>query len=321
MTRLRQARAENFSTFSKFLRGERCYHRAMSATSILLLRERSERALETLLPTGELAPSKLLEAMRYATLGGGKRMRPLLVYAAGCALGVPFDALDAPASAVEMIHAYSLIHDDLPAMDDDELRRGKPTCHIAYGEAIAILAGDALQALAFEVLGLALPLSEQAKSRMVLRLASACGPSGMAGGQAIDLASIGQSLGLAELDRMHAHKTGALITASVMLGADAAQCTDAGVLQALENYGRDFGLAFQIHDDVLDVEGETAVIGKPKGSDAARGKPTYPAAIGLEASKQRCLELKQRALQAITPLGEKGALLRELAHYAIEREH
>lgn len=284
------------------------------------LQTRAELALETALPAGELEPSQLFAAMRYSTLGGGKRMRPLLVYAAGCALGVDLDALDAPAAAVEMIHAYSLIHDDLPAMDDDELRRGKPTCHIAFGEATAILAGDALQAMAFEVLGRAVPLSESAKSRMVMRLALACGPTGMAGGQAIDLASVGKSLDVAALDRMHAHKTGALILASVMLGADAALCTDPKALQALERYGRNFGLAFQIHDDILDIEGDTAVIGKPQGSDQARGKPTYPAAIGLEASKARCLELKQTALAAVDELGESAWLLRELVHYAISRK-
>ncbi len=283
------------------------------------LQNRAEAALTLALPQGELTPSKLFEAMRYATLGGGKRMRPLLVYAAGSALGVDLDALDAPAVAVEMIHAYSLIHDDLPAMDNDALRRGKPTCHIAYGEAIAILAGDALQAMAFEVLARAVPLSEPAKSRMVMRLALACGPNGMAGGQAIDLASVGAHLNCNELDRMHAHKTGALITAAVMLGSDAALCTDPAIIDALENYGNHFGLAFQIHDDILDVEGDTSVIGKPQGSDIERGKPTYPAAIGLDASKRRCIELKERALTAIEPLGASAETLRTLANYAIER--
>jgi len=291
----------------------------MTIFSVSDLKVRAELALENFLPQGELAPSRLLEAMRYCTLGGGKRMRPLLVYAAGSALGVKLDALDAPACAVEMIHAYSLIHDDLPAMDNDELRRGKPTCHIEFGEATAILAGDALQALAFEVLGNSVPLAEQAKSAMVLRLAQACGPTGMAGGQAIDLASIGMTLDESQLDRMHAFKTGALITASVMLGADAAKCTDPMLLNALASYGQNFGLAFQIHDDILDVEGDTATIGKPQGSDALRGKPTYPAAIGIEASKRRCLQLKERALAAILPFKAKGELLKELAHYAIER--
>jgi farnesyl diphosphate synthase len=284
------------------------------------LQSRAERALSQALPAGELAPGQLFEAMRYSTLGGGKRMRPLLVYAAGTALGVTLDALDAPACAVEMIHAYSLIHDDLPAMDNDELRRGKPTCHIAFGEAMAILAGDSLQALAFEVLSLSAPLNESAKSRMVLRLAQACGPNGMAGGQAIDLACVGQKLDEAALDRMHSFKTGALIWASVMLGADAALCSEPAVLDALSRYGHDFGLAFQIHDDILDVEGDTATIGKPQGSDAARGKPTYPAAIGLAASKARCLMLKHRALSAIAHFGPNADLLRELVHQAIERK-
>jgi farnesyl diphosphate synthase len=289
-------------------------------SSIAQLQDRAERALSQVLPSDELAPGQLFAAMRYSTLDGGKRMRPLLVYAAGMALGMDLDALDAPAAAVEMIHAYSLIHDDLPAMDNDELRRGKATCHIAFGEAMAILAGDALQALAFEVLGQAVPLSESAKSRMVMRLALACGPYGMAGGQAIDLASVGMRLSEAELDRMHGYKTGALITASVLMGADAALCTDPAILHALEQYGRDFGLAFQIHDDILDVEGDTAVIGKPQGSDVARGKPTYPAAIGLGQSKARCFMLKERALNALEPLGAHAGLLRELAHFAIERK-
>lgn len=291
----------------------------MHDVELIELQNRTEIALEQALPVGELNPSTLFEAMRYSTLGGGKRMRPLLVYAAGAALGVDRDSLDAPAVAVEMIHAYSLIHDDLPAMDDDALRRGKPSCHIAFGEAIAILAGDALQAMAFEVLARAVPISEPAKSRMVMRLALACGPNGMAGGQAIDLASVGRRLNVEELDRMHAHKTGALITSAVMLAADAALCTDPSILTALENYGAYFGLSFQIHDDILDVEGDSSVIGKPQGSDIKRGKPTYPAAIGLNASKQRCIELKERALHAIKPLGDRARLLHALANYAIER--
>ncbi len=285
------------------------------------LQLRAENALITVLPEHELPPSRLFEAMRYSTLGGGKRMRPLLVYATGWCLGVELDALDAPAAAVEMIHAYSLIHDDLPAMDDDDLRRGKPTCHIEFGEAMAILAGDALQAMAFEVLSCSVPLSEPAKSRMVLRLAKACGPTGMAGGQAIDLASVGAALNEAELDRMHSHKTGALISAAVLMGADAALCTDPAVMQALKTYGDAFGLAFQIHDDILDIEADTGVLGKPQGSDQAKGKPTYPVAIGLAASKQRCLHLKKRALDAVAHFGERGALLRELADYAIARRY
>lgn len=293
----------------------------LSEVTLQTLAQRAERVLKLRLPSERIEPRILHSAMRYSVLGGGKRMRPLLVYAAGLALGARLSRLDAPACAVEIIHAYSLIHDDLPSMDNDELRRGKPTCHIAFGEATAILAGDALQALAFSVLAAARLASNRRKVRMLQRLADACGPAGMAGGQAIDLAAVGKPLGEADLDQMHGFKTGALIVASVLLGADVAGVTDSSVLRTLESYGRDFGLAFQIHDDILDVEGDTATLGKPQGSDAARGKPTYPAAIGLQASKLRCQQLKERALAAVEPLGPPAELLRQLAHYAIARAY
>ena len=253
--------------------------------------------------------------MRYAALGGGKRLRPLLTYAAGHALGYDGPELDAPACAVELIHAYSLVHDDLPAMDDDTLRRGRPTCHIVFGEAMAILAGDALQALAFEIL--ARSTSPQGLP-MLNTLGHACGAEGMAGGQALDLASTGHSLNLAELEHMHACKTGALIRAAVRLGALAAGA-DARALEALDRYAAAVGLAFQIRDDVLDVEGESRTLGKTAGKDAAAGKPTFPSIIGLDASHARVAELTDTALDAIAPFGERSAWLDELARYAAYR--
>ncbi len=260
--------------------------------------------------------------MRYAVLGGGKRLRPLLVYAAAHALGEDGSSLDAAACAVELIHAYSLVHDDLPAMDDDALRRGRPTCHIVFGEAMAILAGDALQALAFEILADdAARRTDAATGIAMLRaLGQACGAEGMAGGQALDLAAVGRPLALGELEHMHACKTGALIRASVQLGALAAGA-DADTLQALDRYAHAVGLAFQVRDDILDVEGESAVIGKTAGKDAAAAKPTFPSIIGLDASRARLAELTDTALAAIAPLGEHATLLEELALYAAHRHY
>ena len=281
---------------------------------------RAEQALERGLPPAEQSPAELHHAMRYAVLGGGKRLRPLLVYAAAHALGTDSVALDAAACAVELIHAYSLVHDDLPAMDDDALRRGQPTCHIVYGEAMAILAGDALQALAFEILAddMARQLDAATVVAMLHALGRACGAEGMAGGQALDLAAVGRKLSLAELEQMHACKTGALIRASVQLGALIAGA-DADTLDALDRYAHAVGLAFQVRDDILDVEGESAVIGKTAGKDAAAGKPTFPSIIGLEASCERLAELTDIALTAIAPLGNRGVLLQELAHYSANR--
>ncbi len=278
---------------------------------------RAERALEQRLPPAEQSPAPLHGAMRYAVLGGGKRLRPLLVYAAGQALGESGPSLDAAACAVELIHAYSLVHDDLPAMDDDALRRGRPTCHIVFGEAMAILAGDALQALAFEI------LCEDAGNAAVGMekqrvLGRACGAEGMAGGQALDLAAVGRTLTLAELEHMHACKTGALIRASVRLGALTA-AADTAALDMLDRYAAALGLAFQVRDDILDVEGDAAVIGKTAGKDAAADKPTFPSIIGLDASRDRLRELTEMALAAVAPLGDAGALLRELALYAAHR--
>jgi geranylgeranyl pyrophosphate synthase len=283
---------------------------------------RADDALTRALPADDLPPVELHGAMRYAVLGGGKRLRPLLVYAAGHALGRDDAILDAPACAVEIIHAYSLVHDDLPAMDDDDLRRGRPTCHIVYGEAMAILAGDALQALAFEMLATPREAGDAgARIAMLRTLGAACGAEGMAGGQAFDLSAVGHKLTLDELERMHAYKTGALIRASVRLGALAAGCTDDALLARLDRYGHAVGLAFQVRDDILDVEGESAVIGKTAGKDAAADKPTFPSIIGLEASRQRLADLVDDALDAIAPLGARGEWLAELARYSAHRAH
>jgi len=279
---------------------------------------RAERALERCLPSTGHAPGNLHRAMHYAVLGGGKRLRPMLVYAAAQASGKDGPALDAAACAVELIHAYSLVHDDLPAMDDDALRRGRPTCHIVFGEAMAILAGDALQALAFELLADAGGVDAAVRIAMLHTLGRACGAEGMAGGQALDLAAVGHALDLAQLEHMHACKTGALIRASVRLGALAAGADDSA-LQALDDYASAVGLAFQVRDDILDVEGESAVIGKTAGKDAAAAKPTFPSIIGLDASHARLAELTRSALAAIAPLGERGTLLQELAHYSANR--
>lgn len=264
---------------------------------------------------------ELHRAMHYAVMGGGKRLRPILVYATGCAFGAPLTRLDAAAVAVEIIHAYSLVHDDLPAMDDDALRRGRPTCHIEFGEAMAILAGDALQALAFEVLtnDETIGIDSRTRLEMLRVLAHACGSQGMAGGQAFDLTAIGQQLTADELERMHVHKTGALIRASVRLGALAAGCADPATLGALERYGHCIGLAFQIRDDILDIEGHADQIGKTVGKDAAQRKPTYPAILGLQASKAMLDELTEHAFNAIAPLGESAADLRDLARFIAER--
>src|SRR5690348_8107780 len=271
-------------------------------------------------PPEDRAPAPLHRPMRYAVLGGGKRLRPVLVYATGHALGVPLDVLDASAAAVEIIHAYSLVHDDLPAMDDDALRRGRPTCHVVFGEAMAILAGDALQALAFELLAADRVQDPGAHVEMLRTLAAACGSHGMAGGQALDLAAVGTLLTPDELDRMHEHKTGALIRASVRLGALTAGNTDAATLAALDEYGHAIGLAFQIRDDILDVEGDSATLGKTAGKDAADSKPTYPAILGMDASRARLAKLTDDAIAALAPLGGRARELVQLARYVAERE-
>ncbi len=295
-------------------------------------RERIERTLESVLPGADAPPAELHEAMRYATLSNGKYIRPLLVYSAGLACGVDDERLDAPACAVELIHAYSLIHDDLPAMDDDDLRRGRPTCHRVYGEAMAILAGDALQALAFHVLvhghghGLrpegAAPASAERRLRMVSTLALACGSLGMVGGQAIDLLATGSRPTIGELEGMHTRKTGALIQASVLLGAlSGASDRDEERLQRLGGYGRCIGLAFQVRDDILDVEGDTETLGKQAGADEALDKPTYPSLLGLDGARAKARELHAQALDHLRDFGSEADPLRAIADLIVERRH
>lgn len=288
---------------------------------IQTVQDRVGHRLDHWLPPATVHPNLLHEAMRYAVLSGGKRLRPLLVYATGQALAVPWETLDGPACAVELIHAYSLVHDDLPSMDDDDLRRGMPTCHRAYGEGMAVLAGDALQTLAFEVLAHDphLEVSPQARLKMIEALARASGSRGMAGGQAIDLTAVGRELNIAELENMHIHKTGALIRASVALGALCHADLAADTHERLDYYAKCLGLAFQIRDDILDVEGETATLGKTAGADTRLDKPTYPSVIGLAAAKERAHELVEHALEQIRPLGEAGEGLRHIAQYVVAR--
>ena len=257
--------------------------------------------------------------MRYAVLNGGKRVRPLLVYAAGETLDVDPVLLDAPAIAIELIHAFSLVHDDLPAMDDDDLRRGKPTVHKQFDEATAILAADALQPLAFSVLAQLDGAPARAPIRLVQLIADACGSTGMTGGQSIDLDSEGAILSAADLEHMYALKTGALIHASIVSPALLREDLPAGEIAALESFGQNIGIAFQIKDDILDVEGETGIIGKPAGSDQALDKATYPAMFGVAASRARCDELLSQALQSLDPFGVAAVPLKWLAQYIVER--
>ncbi|MBD2835510.1 (2E,6E)-farnesyl diphosphate synthase [Pseudomonas sp. JM0905a] len=283
--------------------------------------ERVDAALAELF-VPPLAPlDRLYQAMRYSVVNGGKRVRPLLVYAACEALGGDAARADGAACAVELIHAYSLVHDDLPAMDDDDLRRGQPTTHIAFDEATAILAGDGLQALAFEVLAdpMRNPQDAEIRLAMIASLSHAAGPAGMVGGQAIDLGSVGLKLDQAALEAMHRHKTGALIEASVRLGALASGQADPASLAALRIYARAIGLAFQVQDDILDVESDTATLGKTQGKDQAHDKPTYPSLLGLDNAKAYALELRDQALRATTNLGDAAEPLRALARYIVER--
>jgi len=281
-------------------------------------RARVEQALDRALPEPTDATRRLVEAMRYATLGGGKRMRALLAYAAGEVAGAKAADVDAPAAAVEMIHAYSLVHDDLPSMDDDTVRRGRPTCHVAFGEATALLAGDALQAHAFAVLAEA-RLSDAAAA--CASLAEASGVAGMAGGQAIDLDATGRAMTEGELERMHRMKTGALIRVSVRLGAAAGHPLEASELAALDAYAGAAGLAFQVVDDVLDVEGSTATLGKTAGKDAAQGKPTYVSLLGLAGAKAKAAALAAEAHAALAPFGGASRRLAEIADSIVRRRH
>jgi len=286
--------------------------------------QRVNKHLNIWLPDPSGPEARLQEAMRYSVVGGGgKRVRPILVYAAGRAFNVSLTQLDACACAVEIIHAYSLIHDDLPAMDNDDLRRGRPTCHKAFDDATAILAGDALQAFAFEVLSTDSNLQTSAENRvkMISLLAQASGSNGMAGGQAIDLGAVGKSLVLDELENMHLLKTGALIRASVLLGAMCSPNIQAAELNALDTYAHCVGLAFQIHDDILDITADTQTLGKPQGSDIQQNKPTYPALLGLDGAAERALKLHERAIKALENFDESADILRQLSVYIIERKH
>ncbi len=293
------------------------------AVSIIQCQQRINTVLNSYLPTDDVSPSRLHQAMRYATLDAGKRLRPLLIYSCGEVFSAKLTDLDAAAAAVECIHVYSLIHDDLPAMDDDELRRGKATCHIYYDEATAILAGDALQTLAFDIL-INHPLSEAVEPfrlAMLKALSYASGSHGMGGGQMLDLQATNKVLQLDELKLMHSMKTGALITASSIMGLQCCAISDQHVIQAMTTYGELIGLAFQVKDDILDIEGETAIIGKPTGSDAAANKSTFPVLMGLEGARNYMQQLINEALQALQPLPYNTRPLEQLANYIIERKY
>ncbi len=281
---------------------------------------RMESALLRFLPASEIVPEQLHRAMRYAVLGGGKRVRPLLAFAAGELAAADPVRVEAVAAAVELIHAYSLVHDDLPCMDNDVLRRGKPTCHVEFDEATALLAGDALQPLAFQILAEHVVADDPgAQLEMLKLLALASGSRGMAGGQAIDLASVGKTLSLPELEFMHIHKTGALIRAAVVLGARCGSGLDAGQLDRLERYAKTVGLAFQVVDDVLDCDASTATLGKTAGKDAAQAKPTYVSILGLARARALAEELRAEAHAALSSFGAKAARLRELADFIVLR--
>ena len=280
---------------------------------------RFDRVLEQRLPPETHHPQQLHQAMRYSALAGGKRFRPVLVYATGQALGLGPEALDPVAAAIEIIHAYSLIHDDLPAMDDDDMRRGRPTCHRAFDEATAILAGDALQALAFEVLARELPAGKANSLQAVHLIARACGSVGMAGGQALDLGSVGRDISVDALETMHRLKTGALIRASVTAPCLLAEVGD-DVVGRLEAYGDCVGLAFQVHDDILDVTGNSEVTGKAVLADAALDKPTFPSILGLDASRQRARVLRDHAIDHLAAVPGDTSMLAWLAAYVIRRD-
>jgi farnesyl diphosphate synthase len=282
---------------------------------------RIENSLQTLLPAADIAPERLHEAMRYTVLGGGKRVRPLLAFAAGELNNANEERVTVAAAAVELIHAYSLVHDDLPCMDDDVLRRGKPTCHIEYGEAIALLAGDSLQSLAFQLLAeYSLADAPQMQLEMIQRLAQAAGSRGMAGGQAVDLASVGKTLSLPELEFMHIHKTGALIRAAVMLGAYCGSRLNEPQLGALDHFAKCIGLAFQVVDDVLDAEATTATLGKTAGKDAENNKPTYVSILGSVRARELAEELRREAYESLEIFDEAAGRLRQVTDFIIQRE-
>lgn len=286
-------------------------------------RERMERALAARLPASTQVPARLHAAMRYSVLEGGKRIRPALLFATARALGLSEDEVEAAACAIELVHVYSLVHDDLPAMDDDDLRRGRPTCHKAYDEATALLVGDALQPLAFQLLASdpKLPASPAVRLRLIDMLAHASGTFGMAGGQAIDLAVQGQRLDIAQVEDMHARKTGAVIRASVLMAAECVPHLDPKLYAALTRFAAAVGLAFQIQDDLLDVTGDASLLGKATGADSERAKPTHPAVIGIPASQQRVHLLHGQAIDALAPFGERAHLLRSLANWLLSRQY
>ena len=282
--------------------------------------QRIDQHLNAILPIAGQGETTLFEAIRYSLFNGGKRIRPLLAYAAANAVGEINPSTDRVAAALEMIHAYSLIHDDLPAMDNDDLRRGKPTCHIAFDEATAILAGDGLQTLAFEQLLEAQQLPPQTTLRLLAMLTKAAGIDGMVYGQAIDMAAVNQTLTLPQLEHMHRHKTGAMISASVMMGGMTAGASE-GQLGALKDYGEAIGLAFQVQDDILDVTTDTAVLGKQQGSDQARNKPTYLSLLGIDGARQKAAELHGKSLSALASFDERADQLRAIANYIVKREY
>ncbi|MFV9996398.1 MAG: (2E,6E)-farnesyl diphosphate synthase [Arsenophonus endosymbiont of Dermacentor nuttalli] len=289
-----------------------------------------DRVNKTLLNQFQRLPfnqSQLVAAMKYGTLLGGKRLRPFLVYAVGNILNVSVENLDTPAAAIECIHAYSLIHDDLPAMDNDDLRRGQPTCHISFGEAHAILAGDALQTLAFDILARSVmpDVSDSDRLAMIAELATATGAAGMCGGQALDMESEGQQIDIATLETIHHHKTGALIRAAIRISAFAAGSQGYQLLPLLDNYANAIGLVFQVHDDILDVTGDTHILGKSQGADEQHQKSTYPSLIGLEQAQKKAINLYKQALNALYMLEQQYGLntetLQNLTHFIIERKN
>jgi farnesyl diphosphate synthase len=285
------------------------------------VQQRTERALEKLLPAADIAPRRLHQAMRYATLGGGKRVRPLLCHAAGELAGADPSRLDVAGCAVEMIHAYSLAHDDLPCMDNDVLRRGRPTCHVEYDEATALLVGDALQSQAFLLLSEHVLADDARRQLDMLRLlAQAAGSRGMAGGQMIDIEGTGKRLSRAELEFMHVHKTGALIRAAILLGAQCGSPLPDGEAALLDHFAKRVGLLFQVVDDILDAEGATATLGKTAGKDAAQGKATYVSVMGLAEAREMADALRSEAREAIEAFGERGRRLHELAHFIVTRK-
>ncbi|MEH6466355.1 MAG: farnesyl diphosphate synthase [Porticoccus sp.] len=283
--------------------------------------QRVDKQLETLLPDDNGPASQLFAALRYSVFNGGKRIRPVLAYAAAHALGGINRDTDRVAAAVELVHAYSLIHDDLPAMDDDDLRRGKPTCHIAFDEATAILAGDALQTLAFEQLTALQHTSPETTLHIITSLAKAAGAQGMVAGQAIDIAAVNGALTLEELEHMHRQKTGAMIVASITMGALSTGNVTEQQLSSLISYGEAIGLAFQVQDDILDVTANTSMLGKQQGADQAMNKPTYTSLLSLDGAKEKAIQLQEDAIDALSDFDQHAGQLRAIADYIVNRNY